>query len=181
MKRLSTVFGTSLRLENRWKTCNWPSIIMRMAVRVRGGQCFIFSWQKETSSENKSIPAYVCVEMNTSQRNKIFLHTCAWGGQYFTKKQDIPAYVCVRWSILHKETRYSCIRVREVVNTSQRHKLFLHTCAWGGQYFTKKQDIPAYVCVRWSTLHFQLVKFAGPATPYITRMELPVLSSRLLT
>jgi hypothetical protein len=30
-KRLPTVSNTSLLLENRWKTCNWPSIIMRMA------------------------------------------------------------------------------------------------------------------------------------------------------
>jgi hypothetical protein len=31
-KRLLTVFSTSLPLENRWKTWNWLSIIMRMAV-----------------------------------------------------------------------------------------------------------------------------------------------------
>jgi hypothetical protein len=33
-KRYSTVFSTSLLLENRWQTCYWPSLIVRMAVTL---------------------------------------------------------------------------------------------------------------------------------------------------
>ncbi len=119
-KQLSTVFSTSLLLENRWKTWNWPSIIMGMAVYM----CVCVS-------------RYICI-----YKTNVFLHhkmnmlsmwlTMSYMHTYYMHIWHVRVYICIYIYIYIYKYIYIYIYIYTYIHTYMGQYMhiyaYIHVC-----------------------------------------------------